>query len=188
VSVPPALRRFVQEAVQDFDAHALLTPDAIHDLFGNRVTRLVGPSYQGYVERPGFRPRPAEHVRLLSAPDRPAQERLRDACDPAEWEDSGISLDREPLFGYVSQGDVLAVAGVIPWSPYAANPAVITHPGSRGQGFGTAVVSAAMAHILDQGSVVLYQTLLENRAAVRMATALGCQEYARMMYIDLVEQ
>ena len=185
VSVPPDLLGFVREAAQDLPPEAVLSPEVLHALFRGRITRTVGPSYQGYAERLDFRPLPCEQIRLLSGADRPALERLRGACDPAEWEDSGVSLDSEPLFGYVNQGSVLAVAGVILWSPYAANPAVLTHPGSRGQGCGTAVASAAMAHILDQGSVVLYQTLLQNRAAVRIAASLGCQEYARMMYAGL---
>jgi len=185
VSVLPALLGFVQEAVRGIAPDAALAPEAMHHLFGDRITRTVGPSYQGYVERPDFRPLPSEQVHLLSERDRPALARLRDACDPTDWSNSGISLDSDPLFGYISQGNVLAVSGVIPWAPYAANPAVISHPESRGHGYGKAVASAAIAHILDQGSVVLFQTLLENRGAIRIATSLGCQEYARMMFVDL---
>lgn len=185
VSVPPDLLGFAREAVWDLSSDAALTREAIRDLFRDRVTRIVGPSYQGYAERAHFRPLPSKHVRPLSGRDRSALQRLREACDPMEWEDSGISLDSEALFGYVSQGNVLAVAGVIPWSSYAANLAVLTHPSWRRQGCGAAAVSAAMGHILDQRNVVLYQTLLQNVGAVRIAASLGCQEYARMLYVGL---
>ena len=45
--------------------------------------------------------------------------------------------------------------------------------------------SAVMDWILGQGSVVLYQTLLANQLAVRIAESLGCREYARMLYLGL---
>jgi hypothetical protein len=185
LSVPPELVAVARKGVQGLSADAVLTEKALHALFGNRVTSVIGPSYQGYAEAQGFCPVPCEKVRMLSARDRPALARLRDACDPGEWADSGLSLEQVPLFGYVEDDDVIAVAGVIVWASYAAIPAVLTHSGSRGQGCGTAVASAAMACILDRGSVVLYQTLLATQAAVRIAASLGCREYARMMCVGL---
>lgn len=185
LSVPPDWLAPVREAAGDLSPDLLLRPDTLHSLFPGRVTRLVGPAYQGCAERRDFRPLPCERMRPLSAPDRPALERLREACDPAEWDDSGISPDSEPLFGYFDRDDLLAIAGIIPWSPCAANPAVLTHPAARGRGCGAAVASAAMAHILYQGSIVLYQTLLANRPAVRIAERLGCRQYARMIFVGL---
>ena len=44
-----------------------------------------------------------------------------------------------------------------------------------------------MQHVLDQGQVVLYQTLLNNEGAVRIASRLGCTLYATTIYVSLTD-
>jgi RimJ/RimL family protein N-acetyltransferase len=198
ISVPSGLVDVVRDRVADVDVdvdvkvkvkvspEAIFAPKTIQKLFSGRIIeRMIGPSYQGYTERNHFRPVVCEKVRRMSNQDRSAIDRLVQACDPTDWEVSGIVLENEPLFGYVRDGEVIALAGIIPWAPDAADPGLITHPAFRGQGYGKAVASAAMAHILDQGNVVLYQTLVDNRPSVRIAQSLGCQQYAYMMFIAL---
>jgi len=61
------------------------------------------------------------------------------------------------------------MAGYRPWTEIAGDPCVITHPGFRGRGCGTAVVSAVMEQGLQEGRLLLYQTLEANRSAVKIA-------------------
>jgi len=188
VSVPPQLIDDVREKAAIIPIEKIMSADSIRALFGDSVHHTIGPAYQGYAEAEDFHPIPSPHVRKLSTSDRPLLQVLVDGCDPKEWRDSGINVNDENLFGYFLSGSIVAVAGIIPWASYAANPSVVTHPDYRKKGYGKAVVSAAMQHILDQGSVVLYQTLLANVPAVRIAESLGCKPYAKSMYVAFKEE
>jgi len=156
-----------------------------HGLFPQRVVRTVGPSYQGFAEADGFRSYQGPTVRRLSPSHRIEVRQLLSECAPQEREDSGLREDSEPLFAAFDGARLAALGGVLPWALYAANPGVIVLPLFRGRGFGKAVASAAVCYILAQGQVVLFQTLLSNHAAVAIADALGCQSYARMLYVGL---
>ena len=139
------------------------------------------------MEREDLHSTPCEHVQRLHPSDRAAVRALAEACAPTEWEDSGLAIDGDPLFGYFESERLLAVAGTIRWVPHAANPGAITHPNHRNKGLGKAVPSAAMSHILSEGDVELFQTLLNNHAPVNIAEALGCKLYTCVMYIGLTD-
>jgi GNAT superfamily N-acetyltransferase len=185
VSAPPQLVAAITREAEGIAPAAMLEDESIRRLLGDRVARTVGPSYQGYAERADFRPFSGSPVRRLSESDGPAVREFLAGCERGEVEDSGLNGHGEPLFGCIDGGGLVALAGVLPWSPQAANPGVIVHPRHRGKGCGKAVTSAAMECILSQGQAVFFQTLLGNRAAVGIATTLGCREYARMMYVAL---
>lgn len=183
ISVPPGLVDELHQKAIGIPIESIQSPDSTHALFGDRIRRTVGPAYQGYAEAEDFRPCTSHDVRSLSDSDRPLLQRLADACGPVEWQNSGINVDDENLFGCFGDGKIVAASGIIPWANYAANIGVITHPDYRRRGYGKAVASRAMQHILDQGDLVLYQTLVENVAAVRIAESLGCKAYAQTTYI-----
>jgi GNAT superfamily N-acetyltransferase len=185
ISAPPALVEQVRDAARGIPLGRMLSEEALRRLFGDCTERTVGPSYQGYAEGEDFRPVANRHVRRLSPAEHDALCAFLSASTPGEKESSGIDPHGDPLFGFFFQSRLVAAAGVIPWAAYAANPGVLVRPGHRGRGFGTAVASAAMAHVLSEGKVVLFQTLLSNRAAVAMAGTLGCRPYAEMMYVAL---
>jgi len=71
------------------------------------------------------------------------------------------------------------MAGYRPWGDHAGDPCVLTHPEFRGRGYGTAVVSSVVAEALEEGKLLLYQTLEANRGAVQLAVNLGYEQYAR---------
>jgi GNAT superfamily N-acetyltransferase len=80
---------------------------------------------------------------------------------------------------------ITAMAGYRPWNDYAGDPCVLTHPEFRRRGQATAVVSAVVAAALDEGKLLLYQTLEANRGAVQIALNLGFEQYARHVAVRL---
>jgi len=185
VSVPAPMVDELERSAPGLEIERIHESESIRRLFGDRIERTVGPSYQGVCEREDFRPRNSPEVRRLVPADGASLEGLVSACPESEWEESGVDLKSEPLFGYFVGEQITAVGGAIPWAPDAANLAVITHPEHRGKGYATPVVSAVMSHILGEGKAVLYQTLLSNAPAVRIAEKLGCRLYATLTFVAL---
>lgn len=185
LSVPQKILTIIQER------SSRIPIDQIHDeanlqaVFGDLIDSTIGPSYQGYLERDGFRPFDDPHVRRITFEEKVKLHELKESCSPEDWAESGISIDDPVLFGYFLEDRVVAAGGFIPWSKDAANPALITHPNHRGKGFGKAVASAVIEHILDQGKVVLYQTLMSNTSAVRIAEDIGCTMFGMMTLVRL---
>jgi GNAT superfamily N-acetyltransferase len=150
----------------------------LSDLFQVDAAEMVGPSYQGYVEARDFRPDRRRPVRALLTSDRPLLEALLAACSPKERSDSGIDPDRPLSIGSFADGHLVSVAQSRELSPDAGDPCVLTHPRHRGAGHGTAVVSAVVEQGLGRDALVLYQTLLSNNAATRLAQRLGFRRFA----------
>jgi GNAT superfamily N-acetyltransferase len=188
LSVPPASAEGVQAAVRAYTLERLFSGAGLQALFGPRLARIIGPAYQGYVERPQFRPAPHPGVRALSRADRVALQQLADACEADAWEHAGIAVDEPHVFGCFVDAQVVAAARYRPAWGDAATIGVVTHPGYRGHGYGRAVVSAATAQALEAGCIVLYQTLLANAPAVALATGLGYQLYATHLAVRLASE
>src|SRR5882672_1098282 len=55
LSVPPRSLETVRAAVSAHTVENLFGETGVRALFGPRIQKLVGPVFQGYVERPGFR-------------------------------------------------------------------------------------------------------------------------------------
>ena len=62
---------------------------------------------------------------------------------------------------------------------------MLTHPEFRRRRYGSAVVSLVVATALEEGKLLLYQTLEANRGAVRIALNLGYEQYARHVAVRL---
>ncbi len=177
VSAPPDLARSIEASL------SALSPDAVEDLqllrsvVGIEPERVVGPVFQAFVTPGRFSPPSAAHpVRLEDA--RTVESHLRRACTEEEWEVSGLSGVRTPVAA-VREGDmIVAAAGARERAPRVVDPCVLTHPGHRGRGLGREVVACVTATALDQGDLVVYQTLRSNRGAVAIARGLGFVEYA----------
>jgi predicted GNAT family acetyltransferase len=63
---------------------------------------------------------------------------------------------------------------------------VLTHPDHRGHGYGSAVASAMTRYGIESGRIMLYRTLLSNRASVQIATSLGYPEYCTTLFARLL--
>jgi GNAT superfamily N-acetyltransferase len=185
LSVPSKSVKRVEAAARAYTVESLFSEDGVRALLGAPVERIIGPTYQGYVERSQFRPVPSPEVRALSRGDAAALRRLADACEADEWEHAGIALDETHVFGWMIDDHLVAAARCRPAWEETAHIGVVTHPAHRGCGYGGAVVSAATARGLDVGFVVLYQTLLANGPSVALATRLGYRPYATSLAVRL---
>lgn len=164
---------------------------------GDGAERVVGPSYQGFLDASAFHPAATQGARPLTPADRPALERFTAACPPDAWEDSAISFDHQPIFGLEREGVFVALASApldAPADePMAGSPlrsvvrsvGVVTLPAWRGRGAGRAVVSALTAHCLTSGATLHYQTLRANVASVAIARTLGYVDMATAFAVRL---
>jgi GNAT superfamily N-acetyltransferase len=185
VSVPPDSVEDARVAVRQSTIEDLFSEAGIRALLGSRIERIVGPAYQGYVERSHFRAAPQAGVRALAPADHKALEGLAAACAGEAWEHSGIALDEPNVFGcFVDDHLVAAARYRLEWDE-AAHVGVVTHPAYRGRGYGRAVVSAMTGRALAAGFIVLYQTLLANSASVALATGVGYRQYATHLAVRL---
>lgn len=167
---------------------SLFSEAGIRAVFGSRIEKIVGPAYQGYVERRQFRSASHSGVRALSHADQEALHELADASVDDAWEHSGIVFDDPHIFGCFVDDRIVAAARYRRAWAETVHIGVVTHPAHRGRGYGRAVVSAATAEGLDAGFIVLYQTLLENAASVALATGLGYHPYATHLAVQLTSE
>lgn len=187
ISVRATLVESVRRKTTDLPVDAALTCTGIHRIFDQPINRIIGPAFQAYVEVDDFCPYPSPQVRTLLDEDEEWLQCLTQACDPKEWEHSGIKETSSPLFGYFIDNQLVATSHYSMWAAYAASIGIITHPAHRDHGYGRATVSAAMQHALDQGHMVIYQTLLANTPSVALAKHLGCKLYAHTVAIHFEE-
>lgn len=185
VSAPLEWVDRVRHMTAGHTADDLLSAEFWHAHLGPALDRIVGPSYQGYVDAAAFRRAADTDARLLTATDRLGLERLAAACPPIEWEHSSIGLDQAPIFGLERDGELLAAAACAEKGPGVVTVGVITHPDHRGRGYGRAVVSGLTAYGLDQGLVLHYQTLRTNVGSVAIARSLGYHDIASAMAMRL---
>ncbi len=169
-----------------------LGPDALFDesflveLLDGDLERLIGPAFQGCLEPRRFRPTPSGDVRFIGRDDSAAVDRFRAECGAGEWEkSSGLDEVTNHMAAYFDGKRITAMAGYRPWNDQAGDPCVLTHPEFRRDGQGTAVVSAVVAAALEEGKLILYQTLEANRGAVQIALNLGFEQYARHVAVRL---
>src|SRR3982750_14681 len=69
ISVPPDLITLAQNAAGDIPTETLQSQTVIHQIFGARVERIVGPAYQGYADVHDVHDCNAHRVRTLTSAD-----------------------------------------------------------------------------------------------------------------------
>ena len=183
ISVPPDLVEKIDGELQR-QSQGTITDQDFVALFGEKVDKVIGPAYQGYLEESDFRPITSS-ARLLLPADDNALRKLAAACDAEEWEHSDIQIGQHHNFGNFAGGQLVAVANYQMETKFTAMPGIITHPAYRGQGRGKAVLSAAIEHGLSEGLLMLYQTLVLNKPAVAAAESLGYKQYATHLAVRL---
>jgi GNAT superfamily N-acetyltransferase len=166
-------------------ASAVFEAALLRQVFGAAVDRIIGPAWLGYADHSDFQPARPRGTRPLTDHDLPALRRLAVVCGPTAWAHSGIDPGRPPVYGCYA-GRTLAAAGMLePWGDRLPHVGIVTHPGHRGRGYGTAVVSAMTADGLAGGHVVQYRTLQANLPSVAVAGKLGFQRFARTLAVRL---
>ncbi len=191
VSAPPDLVEDVRRAVEGQAPSALVSAPFWRATLVERIERIVGPSYQGFLDAGAFRPAETQGARLLTAADRPALERFAAACPPDAWNDSAITFDHDPIVGLERDGKLIALASAPldgsvddgQWEMRSVG--VVTAPAWRGIGAGRGVVSALTADCLRRGAVLHYQTLRANAPSVAIARVLGYVDAATAFAIRL---
>lgn len=183
ISVPPDLVEKINGELQRQPQGTITDQDFVA-LFGETVDKIIGPAYQGYLEKSDFRPI-ISSARLLLPSDDDALRELAAACDAEEWEHSDIQIGQHPNFGSYVDSHLIAVANYRMETKIAAMPGIITHPDYRGQGHGKAVLSAAIEHGLSKDFLMLYQTLVLNKPAVAAAESIGYKQYATHLAVRL---
>jgi predicted GNAT family acetyltransferase len=151
---------------------------------GEDFDRFIGPTFQGSLDPGKFRPVSAPEVRSVQL-NEAAIDPFRAECGSSAWESSGLDEIKGRAAAYFQGTRIAAMAGYRPWSDLAGDPCVLTHPEFRGRGYGTAVVSAVVNQALQEGNLLLYQTLEANQGAMRIARTLGFKQYARRVAVRL---
>jgi GNAT superfamily N-acetyltransferase len=155
---------------------------------GERVERIIGPTYQGFVDVAAFRPAETQGARPLTASDLPALQRFIAACPPDDWQDSAIAPDHAPLIGLERAGELIALASAPldgPAEQAMRSIGVVTLPAARGTGAGLAVVSALTERCLALGATLHYQTLRANLPSIAIAQRLGFGDLATSLAVRL---
>ncbi|HEX7993697.1 MAG TPA: GNAT family N-acetyltransferase [Streptosporangiaceae bacterium] len=149
---------------------------------GSRAGRVLGPAWYGYVTARTLGALPGSEVRQLSEADLPLLARLRERTPPAERDESGTT--DLPAYGYLQQGELLAVACLGAWR---AMPTigVLTDPRARRRGLASMVVTAAAREGLNRRAVVQYRAWLHNTASIRVAGHCGFAHYCDSLIIEL---
>jgi GNAT superfamily N-acetyltransferase len=185
VSVPAGWAAPLAANLANCEPDALFNEAFLVELLGSDFERLIGPAFQGCLEVGRFRPAPSINVRFVGPNDSAAVERFRAECGADGWENGGLDKVKHHMAAYFDGQRIAAMAGYRPWNDLAGDPCVLTHPEFRRRGYGAAVVSLVVAAALDEGKLLLYQTLEANRGAVQIALNLGYEQYARHVAVRL---
>ncbi len=158
----------------------------LRGVFGSDFDRVVGPAYQGYLLPDLFRPYVAPHVRFLGSDDTALVEAFRVECGQDAWEYAGFD-EATSCLAAIREGDrIVSLAGYNQvWRDEVGGPCILTHRAYRGRGCATATTSAVVGRALQEGKVLLYQTLETNTASIRIARRLGYEQYARHVAVRL---
>jgi GNAT superfamily N-acetyltransferase len=185
VSAPAGWTEFLASKLEGYEPEALFDEAFLKELIGADFERLIGPAFHGCLEIGRFRPAPSSQVRFVGPNDSAAVGRFRTECGADVWESGGLDEATQHMTVYLDGERITAMAGYRPWNDVAGDPCVLTHPDYRRRGCGTAVVSLVVAAALEQGKLLLYQTLEANRGAVQIALNLGYEQYGRHLAVRL---
>ncbi len=186
VSAPQAWLPRLQALWGTWEASRLLDPKAVRASLADACDRCIGPAFHGSLDAQRLRAVRDPQTRPLGPSDSPRLQRFRHRCGAQAWSVSGLPDTPGGSHAHVHAAEITAMAAVRPKGERVGDICVLTDPSQRRRGLGAAVVSAAAEHALSSGTVVLYQTLQSNRAAVNLALAVGFRRYAEHLAIRLV--
>ncbi len=177
ISAPPARVVPARALYANQPPQAVFAGNTLRQAFAPRDSTVIGPAWLGYADGHDVQAADSRDTRRLTREDAAALQALEVACDAIDWAHSGIDARHDLLFGCF-HGSVLIAAGTCrPQSEGALDIGIVTHPAYRGHGFGRAVGSAMTAYGLSHRHVMRYRTLQTNVPSLRIAHALGYQEY-----------
>jgi ribosomal protein S18 acetylase RimI-like enzyme len=185
VSAPAEWVARLEQNLDSTDPGELLAPATARRILGHAAGEIVGPSFQGWLAEDRLRPVASEGVRRVAEPEAALLAPFHAACSPEEWEHAGIDAEAAEVW-VLFQGTEAAALGQLRLHPGGAvDPCVITHPAHRRRGHALRLVGAMAHEALVAGQLVLYQTLVSNRAAVSLALLLGFEQYATLLAVRI---
>ena len=186
VSAPPGWIPYLRNRLPEVGQERLMDESVLRDVFGSDFDRLVGPAYQGCLLPERFRPHASAQVRFLGPDDTAVVEAFRVECGEDAWEYAGFGTATVYSAAIHEGNRIVSLAGYNRvWRDEAGGPCILTHRAYRGRGWATATTSAVVGRALEEGRLLLYQTLEANTAAVQIAQRLGYDQYARHVAVRL---
>ena len=149
----------------------------IESVLAPEVGRIIGPCFLGYADRQSLRAVPSLTARQLGPADVAALHELADACHPDEWAESGLDIDRAPIFGCFEGRRLVAAASYEMSGGRLAHMGVLTHPAVRRSGHGRVAAACAATDAVNRDLVVQWRALESNTASVTLAMSLGCTRW-----------
>lgn len=177
VSAEPGAASVISRSLGDLSPAAVEDIGLLRQVVGVEPRRVIGPAFQGFVTSGQFR-RPVATQEMATTELPTVESQLGAVCDEAEWEASGLAGVTGALAVALDDDTVVAAAGLRNREERVVDPCVLTHPDHRGRGLATGLVACVTARALKRGDLVVYQTLMSNQAAVRIAYQLGFELYA----------
>jgi GNAT superfamily N-acetyltransferase len=177
IVVPQALVGSTTIACASWPSAAVFDRAFIRSLYGNEVASIHGPFWLGYATAECFRSVDRKGSRRLDGPDdEAALARLRSQVPEEEAVDAGFAVAGRHEYGCFVEGELVCAGTLTPFRGMPASIGAITHPAHRGQGFGSAMVSALTQEAFTESGAVQFRILEDNRPALRIAKVLGFVE------------
>jgi GNAT superfamily N-acetyltransferase len=184
VSAPPDLVEHVNDILRGRDAFDVFQGDVLPTFLGDRVERVIGPGWYGYVGSSGFRSASRPGCRKLTESDAHHLALLWDACGKSDWTEA--SFDKAPArFGCFDGDRLVAASNLTHWRLGDDRIGVVTHPAFRGRGYGAAAASAAIERALQTSPVVEWRARGTNAPSIEVALKLGFTHYGQNLAIRL---
>ena len=159
-----------------FPQKRLQTEAVIHQVFGGRVLRILGPAYQGYADLHDVHESAVHPARRLTGADASALATCS-PCMPEECDHSTVTPENAHLFGAFEGDQLMSVATYLECTG-AAELGILTRPIARGKRFGASALSLAVHAAFEAGRLPVYQTLHANEGAIGLARSLNLHHYA----------
>ncbi len=187
ISVPPARLAATVALFAGRPSHAAFDRDLLQRAIAPTSGTIIGPAWLGYADHTDFQASDSRGTHPLTARDAAALRALEAACDPVAWKHSGVDANHDLLFGCF-HGPLLVAAGTCRRRGEGVlDIGIVTHPAYRGRGYGRAVVNAMTTYGLTHEHVMRYRTLQANVPSLRVADALGYQEYGLTIAVRLAD-
>jgi GNAT superfamily N-acetyltransferase len=175
VSVPQSLHAEYRERLSPLIENNRTDIDSLRAMFDERAQQSIGPAYHGSLRKVDFSP--CNHSTVCQISFEEALP-LSESGDKPGWTDSDPQ-NAKYYFGAFVGSSLVAISNYRPHRGLIESPGLYTHPDYRGQGYGKCVLSAALAHGIDAGLTLIdYQTLCSNHAAIKAAESLGVRPFA----------
>jgi hypothetical protein len=184
VSAPPDIVEPLRDALRGSRAPEVFDGHAVVDILGDRVERVIGPNWHGYVDHDGYRPATGAGCREITEADAPALAVLREACGPGDWAEASFD-HAQALFGCFHDERLVAASNLTDWRLGRDRIGVVTRPDRRGRGYGAVAASAATGRALRTAPVAEWRARGTNAPSIRVASRLGFVHYGENLAVRL---